>query len=116
MTLIEKTLKSFDKHFPISIDYPPIAEMEVFTKMEIDARHKRAIFKHEQIKSFLTQALQEQDRESRRDTITDAIQIIADNVISMNIHDELGLNRALRNTMTDIKDYAKQHNIDLHEN
>ena len=43
----------FDELYPISIDYPPITEMEVFTQIEIDRRVKRAKAKNEDIKLFL---------------------------------------------------------------
>lgn len=46
--------KEFDEHFPISIDYPPITDMEVvFTQIEIHARVKRAKAKHEEILRFI---------------------------------------------------------------
>lgn len=53
--------KEFDERFPISIDYPPIAEMEVFTQIEIDARVKRAKAKNEMFLSYLLQT-REEDR------------------------------------------------------
>ena len=57
MNEIKTILKKFDEKFPISIDYPPITEMEVFTQMEIDRRHKRALARHEYIKSFISSHL-----------------------------------------------------------
>ena len=55
--------KIYDERFPISIDYPPMEEMEVFTQMEIDARHKRALAKHEEIRLFITSLLLSQRQE-----------------------------------------------------
>lgn len=49
MTLIEKTLKEFDEKF--GLEYPFDSELTQSAK----------------IKAFITQALQEQDRESRKD-------------------------------------------------
>jgi hypothetical protein len=51
----------FDLAFPISIDYPPpphANETGVFTQIEIDARHKRALSKHEAVKAFIEKLLE----------------------------------------------------------
>lgn len=55
--------KWFDEKFPISIDYPPITSSEVLTNMEVDRRHKRAIYKHEEIKDFIHKLLTLQKKE-----------------------------------------------------
>ena len=52
----DKIIKEFRERFPISIDYPPITEMEVFTQMEIDSRVKRAKVKNEELELFLLQS------------------------------------------------------------
>ena len=57
MTLTQKIIKEFRERFPISIDYPPITQMEVFTQMEIDARQKRALVRNEVQESFLLSSL-----------------------------------------------------------
>ena len=59
----EQILKEFRERFPISIDYPPIQEMEVFTQIEIDARIKRARAKNEEIELFLLSLLHQKDLE-----------------------------------------------------
>ena len=58
----------FDELYPISIDYPPITEMEVFTQIEIDRRVKRAKAKNEDIKLFL-HSTRQADKEAVREMI-----------------------------------------------
>ncbi len=49
--------KEWRFRFPISIDYPPITEMEVFTQIEVDDRHKRALAKDEQQRQFISKLI-----------------------------------------------------------
>ena len=65
----QKARKAFDEKFPISIDYPPITEMEVFTQIEIDARHKRALLKHQEQQYFIDQIIDLAIAEERNTTL-----------------------------------------------
>lgn len=104
MTLIEKTLKSFDAKFPEQqrenthySDVAGEADCICFSCNSTQYRPK--------IKSFITQALQEQDRESRRGVLMD---------ISKRLLGQIWNKNAFPAKV--VSDYAKQHNIDLHEN
>lgn len=89
MTLIEKTLKeNTDKLLTkIALDYANnlITVPAIFERLE------------EELPILITQALQEQDRESRRKVL-----------VSLYDHSHLG-----SDFVSNIEHYAKQHNIDL---
>lgn len=98
MTLIEKTLKeNIDKLLTkIASDYTNynIGVASIFERLE------------EELPKLLTQALQEQDRESTARVVKDMYEIANDIPYGDSEVTCMALFRS-------IKDYAKQHNIDL---
>ena len=100
MNLHEEILESFDEKFPISIDYPPITEMEVFTQMEIDRRHKRALAQHEEFESFLLSALKRYGEAMVGEIEKRRIRPLENRYISDESH---GYNNALRDTQESLR-------------
>ena len=111
MTLIEKTLKSFTdkfgqfylKAFNSGKFFHVNGTSDNQATIDFEAGKDNEPTTSEDIKAFITQALQEQDGESTRKVIK-YIDSRADEIDTVQDWEKIK------------EDYAKQHNIDLNEN
>ena len=105
-THIEKTLKeNTDKLLTkIALDYANnlITVPAIFERLE------------EELPILITQALQEQDRESRREVLLEIYKFTKSGKFSP--ASDTGWSIDLSDVEKKVEDYARQHNVDLHEN
>lgn len=124
MTLIEKTLKSFTdkfgqfylKAFNSGKFFHVNGTSDNQATIDFEAGKDNESTTSEDIKAFITQALQEQDRESRRAGMKEVLLKVKGNLERFKDKPSLGYTFDVKYNLNSIEDYAKQHNIDLHEN